>query len=125
MLPSPKSKDREQMKKFEEKMAQGPFVYAAVKLEGKNPRMGGAMLASFILKAVAACLVTWLLMQARITEFRKAVKFITIVGMVVGILVAFPHAIWFGFPAGYVVCSLLDTLVGWFLAGIAIAKVVK
>lgn len=125
ILPCPNSKDPEQMKKFEEKMTQGPFVYAAVKLEGKNPHMGGSMLASFILKAAAACLVTWLLIQARALEFRKAVKFVTVVGVVVGILVAFPHAIWFGFPAGYVVCSLIDTIVGWFLAGVAIAKFVK
>ncbi len=120
-----KSGNPEQMKQAEDKMASGPFVFAAVRLEGKSARMGGAMFASFILKVVAACLVTWLLMQARITEFRRAVKFITVVGVVVGILVAFPHAIWFGFPAGSVVCALLDTIVGWFFAGLVIAKFVK
>ena len=120
-----KSGNSDQMKEAEKKMAQGPFVFAAVKLEGKNPRMGSALFGSLILKIVAACLVTWLLIQARIGEFRRAVKFVTIVGVVVGILVAFPHAIWFGFPAGYVFCSLIGTIVGWFLAGLAIAKFVK
>lgn len=120
-----KAENPKQMKKSEEKMAAGPFVFAAVKLEGKNPRMGMSMVASLILKIVVAYIVSWLVVNLKIAERGRIVKFVALVGLVAALLVAFPHAIWFGFPAGYVVCALLDNVIGWILAGFAIAKCAK
>jgi hypothetical protein len=120
-----KTKDPEKMHKMEEKMAKGPYVFAAVKLEGRNPHMGMSMLSSLILKLFVAYVVAWLVLALKIAEPRKIVKFVALVGVVATCMAAFPPAIWFGFPASFIVCTLLEGLIGWVIAGFAIAKVAK
>jgi hypothetical protein len=108
------------------KMAEGPYVVAAVSLEGRNPNMMGSSVQSLILKIVAACLVTWLLFKTRQAnaqlEFNASVKFVTVVGIVVALLATIPYGIWFGFPSHFVIGSIIEIVFGWFFAGLAIAK---
>ncbi len=108
------------------RMAEGPFVIAAVSVEGRNPSMAGSAVMSLILKIVAACLVTWLLLktqhQAYPLDYHKSVKFVTVVGIVIALLATIPYGIWFAFPAHFVIGSIIEIVFGWFFAGLAISK---
>ena len=107
------------------RMSTGPFVVAAVSVEGRNPNMAGSLLASLIVKIVAACLVTWLLLQVPNRNYNQSVKFVTVAGVAIALLAALPNAIWFGFPGPFVMGSIFEMIVGWFFAGLAIAKCAK
>jgi hypothetical protein len=126
MLPyaGPKA-GKEKMKHMEEKMAKGPVVFASVNLEGKNPHMGLPMLGSLILKIFVAYVISWMVLSLKLVEPRKVVKFTGFIGLVIGCMVGFPPVIWFGYPGSHVVTALLDSVIGWVLAGFAIAKVAK
>jgi hypothetical protein len=115
----------EKLAAAKERMREGPFAMVAVSAEGKNPNMVAGAIESLILKIVAACLVTWLLLHTHPTDFTKSVKFVTVVGIVVALLATIPYAIWFGFPGGFVIGSMIEIVFGWFFAGLAIARIVK
>ena len=65
-------------------MAEGPFVFAAVMANGKNPSMVGSSVAALIFKVISACLVAWLLFQTRL-DYNKSVVFIVVIGLVIRI----------------------------------------
>jgi hypothetical protein len=109
-----------------ERMREGPFATITVMANGKNPSMVGGAVWSLIVKVIAACLVTWLLLHsAHPHEYNKSVKFITMIGIVIAIAATLPYAIWFGFPGSFAITSMLEIVIGWFLASLAIARILS
>ena len=96
-------------------------VFAAVMAEGKDPSMAGPIVGSLIVKLIAACLVAWLLFQTRL-EYNKSVAFVTVVGFVLGFGAVMPYVIWFGFPGTFAISCIIESVFGWFFAGLAMAK---
>ena len=117
-------KDSQALMAARDAMRQGPFMFASVSLEGKDPNMALPMFKGFILKIIAACLVTWLLMQTKL-NYNKRVGFVTMVGIVIGIMGTLPHTFWLGFPLGFSIACMFEIIFGWFFAGLVIAKLVK
>ena len=115
------AKGSSEMKDAEEMMRSGPFVFAAVSLEGRSPGMAAPLIKGLILKIVAAFLVTWLLLHTKLS-YNKRVGFVTMVGVVIAIMATMPYWIWFGFPAGFTVACIFEMVFGWFFAGLVIAK---
>ena len=103
-------------------MEEGPFMFAAISANGKSSNMVGSAVQSLILKIVAACLVTWLLFQTKGNDFNSAVKFITVIGFLIGLLSTLPYVMWFGFPGTFAISGIIESVVGWFFAGLAMAK---
>ena len=50
---------------------------------------------------------------------------VTLIGFLIGFLGEMPYWNWWGFSFGYVVVEIADAVIGWFLAGLAIAAVAK
>lgn len=104
----------------------GPFAYANVVREGmREPGMLPTMLTGLITQIIGAGLVTWLLMQTKITKYWNRVQFVTLVGFIVGFLAFVPLWNWWGFTAGYAVVGILEMTIAWFFAGLALAKMAK
>lgn len=131
ILPNPHRQDpsltEAQRKAAEEdsmkRMMEGPFMFASV-----NPRGGGSMgtmmgigLATQIL---AALMATWLLMQTTGLTFWRRVGFLVTLGLLAGVIVELSHWNWWDFSTAYTAVGLGDLLIGWFLAGLVIAKLV-
>lgn len=123
LLPSLNHNNPEKVMEAKKQMAEGPFIFAAVKLDGRSPHMFGSSVAALITKVIAACLVSWLLFQTRL-DFNKSVKFVTVVGIVIGLLATIPYVIWFGFPGTFAISCILESAFGWFFAGLAMSKMV-
>lgn len=119
LLPSMKNNDPQEVKK---QMAEGPFVFASVMKNGKNTSMVGSTVSSLIVKIIAACLVSWLLFQARL-DYNKSVVYVTVIGVLIGFMGTLPYVIWFGFPGMFAISSIIESAFGWFFAGLAMAKV--
>jgi hypothetical protein len=48
--------------------------------------------------------------------------FIALVGLIIGFVSHAPYWNWFGFSTPYVIVIILDTVIGWTLAGLVIAR---
>ena len=114
----------EERKAFEAKLAGGPSGLLIIKKsggEGMTPKTLGSELASNIIAAlIAAILVSFM-----VGAWLKRAFAVALFGLfgVVSLLVS--YWIWYGFPGTYVAGELITEVVGWFLAGLAIAKIVR
>lgn len=90
--------------------------------QGTDMNIGKQMLTGFITQIIGAFLVLMLLNQSRALTYGQKVGFVALVGLIIGFVSHAPYWNWFGFPVPYILVTILDTLIGWTLAGLAIAK---
>ncbi len=106
-------------------MQNGPFVFASVRPHG----MGGMTVAPFIIaliiQIIGAFIVSWMLLHTKGLHHKKQVGFVTLFGLSIGILGQLPDWNWWGFSACYVITNIIDLVVSWFLAGLAMVKVLR
>ncbi|MFP2996057.1 hypothetical protein ABN763_09100 [Spongiivirga sp. MCCC 1A20706] len=69
--------------------------------------------------------ITYLLFLVNFTNHWKRVKFILIIGLLVGLTFFLPLWNWWGFSTEYVVIRGLNLLVGWFLAGTTVSYLLR
>lgn len=98
-----------------------PFVFCAVMLGGMNMGVGNFIWA-LVFVLVAAYLISWMVMQTKGLSYMGQVGFVVLVALVAGIIAKLPAWNWMGFPLGYVVICMIDMLIAWFLAGLAMVK---
>jgi hypothetical protein len=110
-------REQEAMKK----MGEGPFVFAAV-TPGRSPGMGAALAGSFVIQFVSAALATFLLMRASAMPYLARTAFVMLLGLFAGIVVHLPHWNWWGFAMDYTLVGIADLVIGWFLAGLVVAR---
>lgn len=118
MLPSAANKKAAQSKPQ-------TFMFVSIKRGPNISNMTGSIICSLITQIIGAMLISHLLLQTKMLRYWQRVSFVTIVGLTVGVLGVLPGWTWFGFSGGYVIVEILDYVIGWFLGGLAIAKVVR
>lgn len=111
--------------KSREMMMKGPVVHAIVMKEGWGDNMTGRFVMSLIVNIITALFVTWLLMMTKALSYMKQVCFIVMVALTAGFMIHLPHWVWMGLPFGCAVMHIIDLLIGWFFAGLVIAKLAK
>jgi hypothetical protein len=109
---------------FEAKFKSGPhgiLIYHPIGTEVMPPSMMITELISNILAAILVALViSWL-----ICSFWGRVAAAALFGLVSWLSVDASYWNWYGFPTDYFAAQAIDQVVGWFLAGLAIAVLVK
>lgn len=108
-----------------DKMKKGPVIFTTVKREGFNFTSPRPYIISFIIQLIGAFFVTYLLLQTRPSTYWNKVWFVTAFGIAGGILSAFPNWNWWGYSFQFVLIQFFDFVIGWFLAGLALAAVKK
>ncbi len=106
-------------------MQKGPVMFASVCVEGITGSMYMPFIISLIIEVVGAGIITWMLFQTRLTAVEHKIAFVTLAGLLVGVLGLLPSWNWWGFSLSYTLGGMADLVIGWFLAGIAIVKVAK
>lgn len=101
----------------------GPFAMVVFQPNGTGP-MPLLMARGLALKILAAILITWLLLQVGPVSYRRRVFFVMVTAMVGAVLVSLEQWSWWAFPDDYVLLQMLDLLIGWFFAGLVMAKIV-
>ena len=104
------------------RMIQGPFMFAAVSLQGTSGS-GAALPIQLVTTIVSALLATWLLMNTTLPGYWPRVGFLVVLALTAGVICHVPDWNWWGFSAGYTAVAFADLLIGWTLAGLAIVKV--
>ncbi len=108
-----------------EMMEKGPFVFASVRKGGVGKMDATPFLLCLLTDIIGALIVTWMLMQTKGMKFKRQVGFVTLFGVGVGVLSQMPIWTWWGFPCCYVLTNFADYVIGWFLAGLVIARINK
>ena len=101
-----------------------PAVFASVSLE-PTAGMSRALVISFVMQLVTAWLVAYMLAKTAITCHYGRVFFVVIFAVAAAIIGNLPYWNWWGFEINYTLVTIVDMIIGWFLAGLAIAALVK
>lgn len=78
-----------------------------------------------ILNLAAAGLAVFLLGLTPIRNYWNKVVFVGLLGTFAVLSASLPEYLWFGYPADFVVAAVFDVIVGWSLAGAAIAWITR
>jgi len=105
-------------------MHSGPTVFASVQVNGMSTKSGRPFVVALLLQVVGAAIVSWMVLQTKL-RFKEKVIFVTLFGASVGILGVLPAWNWWGFSPCYTLYLCANLVIGWFLAGLAIAKICK
>lgn len=119
------STSQKEMARGEEMMEKGPYMMAVVHPNGMGKMTLAPFALSLVCQIIGALIVTWMLLCGKVMSFRRKVAFVTLFGLAVGILGELPYWIWWGFPLSFAIVGIIDLIIGWFLAGLCIAKVLK
>jgi hypothetical protein len=74
---------------------------------------------------VEAILAAWLLAQAGLATYGARVAFVTVIGVVAAILSEAPYWNWYSFPLDYSLVNAAMQIVGFFVAGLAMAAYLR
>ena len=100
-----------------------PSGMANVMKDGFQIGLGQMMIQGVIASILMAYIAIMLLCKTSITGTMQKVGFITLTGLLIGISSSFMYWNWMGFPSGHSLVNLLDTVITWALAGVAIAYI--
>ena len=122
---------KEQQKASEEnwkkKYTTGPsgvLVYLAHGGEAMSPKQ---LLTQFATDLITSLLAACLLAAAAgaLTGYGGRVLFVTLLGCLPWLAVNLPYWNWYGFPIDFTLAALADGVIGFFLAGLVLAAMVK
>ena len=104
-----------------EKMPGGPFAFVVLKREGVGP-MQELMLRALGANVLAAVLVAFLLSLMGKAPYGKRLAATVVFALAAGAACYLPNWVWWGFPTDFTLLGLSDLVVGWFVAGLVMAK---
>jgi hypothetical protein len=119
------STSSEDMERGMSLMQNGPTMFACVQVQGMGARTLRPFVVSLIIQIIGAGIVSWMVLQTKGLNFKQRVGFTTLYGVAIWVLGILPGWNWWGFSAAYTFFFLFNLVVGWFLAGLAIAKICK
>jgi hypothetical protein len=114
----------EEQKAWEAKIHAGPTGLLIIR-KGPGEVMSPAQLGGELASNIAAALVASILASMMIGSWLKRAFAVALLGVfgILSILVS--YWLWYNFPTAFICGETVTEVVGWFLAGLAIAKIVK
>jgi hypothetical protein len=114
------------MQQFQQKAASGPYGVLIYHPNGGEvlsmPRQLGT---EFGLNVAVALIAAILLAWAGLASFASRLGFVTLAGVMVALLTNVEYWNWYGSPANYTLGLMATQVIGFFLAGIVIALIVR
>lgn len=111
-----------EMRKAEEILKTGPFVFASIKLGGMKKMGATTLMISLCSYILAAAVVSWMLLQTQGLRFLEKTFFVAMIGLLTAILGVLPTWNWWHFSTAYTLVTCLNLVIGWALAGLLMAK---
>jgi len=115
------------MKAWEQKYQRGPTGMIIYDPYGSSPMMPSQLAVGFIICFISAALAGWLLARstAITSGYLARVMYCGVLGIFVSVVAHLTYWNWMGFPLDYTIAIMVDVIIGWILAGLGIAAVVK
>ncbi len=108
-------------------ITEGPFVYAIVR-PGKldSPwKMSTPMIGSFCINLLGALIVAIAIHRIRATRYISRASVGPAMGLFAGLTMTLPYWNWFELPDSHALAQILDPFIGWTIAGLVIAAIIK
>lgn len=105
-----------------EQTAPQAFIFAAVNTQGMPASMTMPMLIGLISQIIAAIIVGWMLSHTTGFSYAGRVVFAMAFAIAAGIVTHGAYWNWFTFDTKYTLVEMADLLIGWFFAGLILAK---
>lgn len=102
-----------------------PQVFASVNFNGMDSSMAKPMFIGLIGLVITAILAAWLLSKTGGLNYFGRIGFVLVFALAGSLMTNIPYWNWFAFDTNYTLVIIADTLIGWFLAGLVMAKMVK
>lgn len=122
-----KLSDEELKKQFEERHEAGPIFSIAYKADGDKPMQGSMLGGGFVIQLLASSIVGFMLYMTAGTAVHYWQRVLVVVLMAIfGLLIS--HVAlwnWMYYPLDYTLAMVFDPLIGWMLAGLAMAAIIK
>lgn len=99
-------------------------MFSSVHQAGMQTKMMQSAV-SLVTKIISAILVAWLLCNTSNLGYVRRVGFIMVFALAAGFVTHVPYWNWFYFNSQFTLVQMADLLVGWFLAGLAMAGICK
>lgn len=106
------------------KLAASPSGVLIYHPAGTQP-MARMFIMEFLIEVAVSILAVWLLAQTRLASFGAKVGFVTVVGITAAIMTNVQYWNWYGFPANYTLTYMLTQVVGFLVAGLVAAKMIR
>ena len=121
------SADRAAQDAWTEKVKQGPNGLILYDPAGTDPMMTSQMVVGLILDILSALVVAWLLTRstALSASYLSRVMFCGMFAIFATLFDYLSMWNWMGYPADFTTGLIVDSLIAWLLAGLAIAAIVK
>ncbi len=119
-----KTPSAEEQAAWTERYKAGPVGLLVYRPQGEAP-MSLKQLGTELLSNILAALVGAFMLTFVVGSYGKRALFVALLGLVAWLSINVSHWNWYGFPTAFVVAEGIDQVVGWLLAGLAMAKIVK
>ena len=119
-----KTPDKTARQAAQKKAETGPFAFVVVSPKGVGP-MKRNMIREFAIQILAAMFITTLLLRLGKTSYGNRVVSAVLFAFAASLVTEVSNWNWWGFPLNFTLAACADLLVGWFLAGLVIAKIAE
>lgn len=119
-----KSPSQEEMEAHMAKIAQGPYGFMVIYPNGRDASFGKRLPIEFGTNVLCGLLAAIVVRQLR-PGFIVRVACVTLVGILASVMTLVPYWNWYGFPTDFTLAQIVENTVGWFLAGLALAAIVR
>ena len=113
------------MKNYDAKLAvfpSGLLIYNPPGAHGLTPRQ---LIVEFLAELLEAALAVVLMSLTRITSVAGRIAFVTVIGILAAITTNLSYWNWYNFPASYTLSYMTSQLIGFLIAGIVAALILK
>jgi hypothetical protein len=114
----------EEQKAWAARYTAGPTGLMNYSPGGEGP-MTGRQLSSELLSDVLAGCVAAFAVSLTVAPFGRRVLLVALLGLFAWLSISVSYWIWYRFPAAFIVAEGFDQVVGWLLAGVALAAMFK
>jgi hypothetical protein len=119
-----KSQSAEEMEAQMAKVAKGPYGFMVLYPNGRDVSLGKRLPIELGTNVVCALLAAIVVSQLR-PGLAVRTACVTVVGLLASLMTLVPYWNWYGYPTNFTVAQIVEHTVGWFLAGLVLASIVR
>jgi len=113
------------MQQYQQKLTTSPSGLLVYHAPGGEALTARQLTTDFITELVEALLAAFLVAQTRLSTFGGRVGFVAVLGVVANIATNIPYWNWYGFPSTYTASYIFMGVVGFIVAGLVIAAMLR